>query len=147
MDIGAGQRWIVLDPSFKLKAYAANLDIPILPFDRMKFFSKVTPYLASELYESQVRDYLKTNAPGKGLSDLPYQGTIIPDTSAALPLTIPYFATAGWPAPEADRKYHHRLTLELADSNGKALLPKQDWSLPEMSVRTITLSFAPAGAS
>ena len=97
--------WVQLDPSWKQKDYpdpATAIDVPIgnevypgecsgkLCFDYEDFYSKVDPRLASEVWESEVDDWVAANYPGKTAEDVIFDGPIIPYEGEVLPAALPF---------------------------------------------------------
>ncbi|MBI3949254.1 MAG: hypothetical protein HY314_02200 [Acidobacteria bacterium] len=143
-----GQRWVALDPSFKLKSYQTGIQIPKLPFDRMQYISSVKTALSTELYVDQIRQYLRQNHPGRALSDVPYTGRVIPVETGALPSALPFEVETIFSKPaEFARTAHHRVIVSVVDPANDSALVRAELSIPEVSLQSITITFGAASSS
>ena len=146
IDAGAGHEWIPLDPSIKLKQYQPGLSVADVVFDRQQFLSSHKPLpsvLASESYLEEVRNYLQTNRPGVGLSDVAFDGPIIPDNSTSLPKLASELYELNSQASEIAPELHHRAAVTIDISLNQAPV-KAEISLPETTLQSVTASFAAA---
>ncbi len=141
--LSGSNNWTSLDPSFKYKSFTAGItDIDTkVPFDEAGYLSTLRPQSALEYYEGQVRSYLAANAAGKTLSDVGYQGSIIPTTSIHGPI-LPSSVTARYDnfvtVPSS-----WKFMLEVTLKNGANTLFDQSFVVAETSLQRITISYVP----
>jgi transglutaminase-like putative cysteine protease len=71
--------WIPLDPSVKARAYQPGIDVSVCgDFDYDDYLAQVQRYLPTELFATQIQECLNSQFPGKALSDVGYNGQIVP---------------------------------------------------------------------
>lgn len=92
-------RWIQLDPSFKkhILNTAAYEMSSLISFHYPSYFSaeldnysRLRDKNPLEIYEDQVLDWLKINAPGKGMDAALFSSEIVTINNGVLPSTLPY---------------------------------------------------------
>ena len=146
IDSGQGGRWAQLDPSFKTFDYSPGVLIRNLAFEREPFLGSVQRELASDRYFTQLRDFLEQNRPGTAVSDVPYQGLIVPVSDKQIPHTLPYEVIAISerrcdPSPDL----LHRLVFSVEKiQDGSVLLEETAFVVAEISHQSLTLSFGGA---
>ena len=95
----ASCNWIPLDPSFKQHVYKNNTLDPYtaISFDYTAYYNAIKNNDVSrrdknplQIYEEQIQTWLKTNAPGKTLDDIPEFQEIIANENDILPVSLPF---------------------------------------------------------
>lgn len=91
--------WVSIDPSFKLHASRTSGLDPhqSLTFDYTSYYNAIANNDAArrdknplEIYQDQVLAWLRTNAPGKSLEDIPDLTDIVAENNGLLPASLPY---------------------------------------------------------
>lgn len=153
-DSGGTRQWTDLDPSWKFRDFKPGLAglISLVPFDESGYLSQdpqVVKDLPYEYYEDQVAAYLAANSPGTSLADVPYDGPIIPRAIADLSAeTLPYGiegATSHYTQVPASMT--HRVRVRLEDDYGFTTYLDELLSMPQSSLKRVTVSYASAGGS
>src|SRR5690606_30300225 len=134
------------DPTVKVHAFEPTIVVPEIPFDKDGFLSEVRPELGTEWYLNQLNDYLMANHPGAELTDLPYQGRIVPASDKQLPARLPYqvvFTRARMTDVLAD--YHHRFVITMIDPNdGTTGIGNYEFNMGEAVLDQFAVTFRPA---
>ncbi|MEX2205208.1 MAG: DUF6531 domain-containing protein, partial [Myxococcota bacterium] len=93
----AGSAWIALDPSYKLRDWKPDPDLPIgslaLTFDYdgpTGYYRSLNEKLPSEVFEEQVTRWLALNRPGTSVEEAMYWGPIREERPGILPNSLPY---------------------------------------------------------
>jgi len=136
-----GLAWVPLDPFFKTAAPRAG--VPGLfaaePFDESTYLSQRRRELTYEFYRQQISDFLLANEPGKGLSDVPYDGPVEEQRFGLLPFSLPFEVASVTSRfsqiPDAQR---HKVRIRLIQ--GSALFD-HTVTLPVMSLKRLTLAY------
>ncbi len=142
---GGGAVWVPLDPAFKLRRHQAGISgIPdSVPFDENGYLAARTSLLAYEWYQNQVRAWLETNMPDKGLGDVPYKGTIQPEPLGVLPASLPHEAiafTGEW--AELPENLRHRFQVTLLNQFGGTVLDRAGLRTVETALKRVTISYS-----
>jgi len=96
--------WVPLDPAFKQHQFhSSGLDpYSSISFDYTSYYNAILNSDNTrkdknplEIYQNQVMAWLQTNAPGKGLTDIPDFGAIVPEQDGLLPASLPYLMPTG----------------------------------------------------
>ncbi len=156
----AGHRWIALDPSYKNNSSYQSGIATNVNFDYEAYFAHLTMELPFEAYEQQVENHIKGIAPLYGnntLEDVPYRTKQSPLKIDILPASLPYevISFIGWngvsssaetaEVPDSHR-YKFKMTLKYGTSPYPVILPTTTFSLPQMLLKPITISFKGATA-
>ncbi|MCX6625949.1 MAG: hypothetical protein NTY38_33775, partial [Acidobacteria bacterium] len=148
IDTGNGGSWVPFDPGFKRKQIIPTAPVPARPFDRLAFLGAGSMILASDAYLDQIRQYLRGNTAGVGISDAALDGAIIPVTTMAAPSGLPYGVRSLYrKVSEVEPEYHHRATLSVNRADGTKTYVQTTVSIPEISTGTLTISFGGATAA
>lgn len=143
---GADSLWVPLDPSFKQHQYQAGATVPERPFERDEFLTSVEPMLPNEAYIDEMIAYLHSNMAGTMLSELPYQGEIIPEHFDQLPLSLPYVVDlVSGEYSELPDSHRHKIRLWVEDSEGETAVETTQ-ILAEINTQRLTISYLPEGA-
>ncbi len=152
--------WIPLDPSWKQKDYQPGIaGIPLgdavtsgtcpagtICFDYDAYYSKRDPRLATEIWESQILEWLEQSPyTGAAVTDIPYDGPIRSLALEVLPLSLPFepltSPTVVTAYAEVPSNLRHRLKISV--EQGTTGLLTKTFEMPNVVHRRMTLSFEP----
>ena len=142
-----GHEWRGMDPAWKFRDFQAGVPdlITLVPFNEADYLSQTRKELAYEYYEDEVSAYLAAHTPGDSLSDVPYDGPIIPQQVEAITGVLPYtvYSTPVQFA-QVPLTMEHRVHLRLTNGGPTTYLD-QLLTLPDMCLQRVTISYADAG--
>jgi RHS repeat-associated protein len=141
--------WVPFDPAFKLRRYQQGIPgIPgQVPFDQDGYLLQRTGLLTYQWYQNQVREWLALNLEDQGLADIPYAGSIEPESLGLLPASLPHEAiafTGEW--TELPESLRHRFQVTLIGPSG-TVLDRPGLRTVETSLSRITIAYATTGMS
>jgi RHS repeat-associated protein len=139
--------WKDMDGAWKFRSFQAGVPdlITLVPFNEADYLSQTRKELAYEYYEDEVSAYLAAQTPGESLSDVPYDGPIIPQQVGAITGVLPYTVySTPVQFTQAPSTMKHRVYLRLTDGGDTTYLD-QLLTLPDMCLQRVTISYADAG--
>ena len=143
------KRWVSLDPSFKTRqiqdGIVLDLSNPALNFDYDAYLSSTNKKTPAEVYQDQVRQYLRDNMPDKTILDIPHRGKIDQENIKVLPSNLPYIiARTPTTFYEIEDDYYHKVKFDLKQKDGTNLLSYPYKNITSISNKRLTLSFIAA---
>lgn len=160
--------WMPLDSSFKQYNYTQGIDLQTaVPFDAQSFLNQIkstatinetesyvtnvdSNYIQTTLtnYQTQLQNYISQNMPNATAGDIIGKKEIIKQEFGILSATLPYeTVTTGNKYSEIPDNLRHRITFEIQDPNFLTTSLSYTATIPELTGKRITLSYAPATAT
>lgn len=148
VDVG-GQRWVPMDPSFRLPRYQPGVSTTSVDLDYSTYMLTRSNEMPEERYRRLVNQYVTGLSPAQTIDTVPYSGTQIPADWDVLPTSLPYIVnslnglmTDGSSEtavlPDFMQFY---LSVAVFDVNKTALTPQLALYLPDIALKRVTLDF------
>lgn len=164
-NLNATKTWIPLDSSYKQYNYTQGIDLQAaVPFDAQSFIDQLkstatinetegyvtnvnSNYIQTTLtdYQTQLQNYINQNIPNATVGDILGMKEIKKQELGILPATLPYKKiVAGTKYSELPHSLRHKITFEIQDTYLFQTALSYTASIPELTGKKITLSYAPA---